>query len=328
MAADDGEHGAVQGEPSAATGFGGVAVGGGDGGGEAGAVVFDDEVESVLPVGVDVEGERPVWEAAVFGGVADHFAGGIKDDLGREGGDLVGLGFDCGGNVPTDLVKGVGEFVVDRFFERTNEAEAGDCFTGRVGDLTQEVRDLFVGIGEEFDCFLLAVAVVRSGKGKHGGVELGEHIVMENAAGLLVDDLALDHLLPLEADEPSRQFCAGLGVHEPLAAGAGDLDFFLGVEIAIDFVADEEEADEATLAPEGNRPCSSAVVGRVEGEAGGIWGGEVGGEGLAGGKRPFGWIGERGVDEGSESAHGREIADLCAQHIAAEGGEWLGDIHF
>jgi hypothetical protein len=64
-------------------------------------------------------------------------------------------------------------------------------------------------------------------------VNLRQDIIVEDAAGLLVNDLALDKVLALQNKETTGHFGTRLSVHQPFAAGPGNFYLFLGVEASI-----------------------------------------------------------------------------------------------
>ena len=114
-----------------------------------------------------------------------------------------------------------------------------------------------MGVGQCVDDVLIASV---SAEGDHGRLDGGQDVVVQDAAGALVDDLALGQSFTLQIHQPPGHLGAGLGVDEAFAADAGDLDLFLGVEAAVALGAEEEEANQAALAPEGNGPDRAVVL--------------------------------------------------------------------
>jgi hypothetical protein len=74
-------------------------------------------------------------------------------------------------------------------------------------------------------------------------MNLRQNIIVQNAAGLLVYDLAFDKMLPLESQQAAGHFGAGLSVHQSLAAGPRNLNLFLGIEAPIPLFTQEQDAD-------------------------------------------------------------------------------------
>src|SRR5438132_12441190 len=91
-----------------------------------------------------------------------------------------------------------------------------------------------------------------------------EDVVMEDAAGAAVKDLAVGEALALEEHEALGHLGAGLGVYQPLPAGACYLDLLLRVQAPIALLPQQQHPYQPSLAPQRHRPHRPTVPGRVE----------------------------------------------------------------
>ena len=82
---------------------------------------------------------------------------------------------------------------------------------------------------------------------------------------------ALGQALALEVHQPAGHLGAGLGVDQPLTSRTSDLDLLLGIQPAVEFVAQEQHADQAALAPQRHSPDCTAIACRVERYAHRLW---------------------------------------------------------
>ncbi len=80
-----------------------------------------------------------------------------------------------------------------------------------------------------------ATASFPDAQAKHGCVQMGQHVIVQHAAGSLIEQLAFDQALALQGHQSARHLGAGLGVDQSFPAGAGDFDLLLGVEAPIAF---------------------------------------------------------------------------------------------
>lgn len=172
-------------------------------------------------------------------------------------------------------------------------------------------------------CRYATSAGLSGAEGEQGGVQAREDVIMQDAAGAVVENLAFGQALALEGHQAAGHFGAGLGVYEALAGGAGQFHFFLGVEAAAALVAQEQDANEAALAPEGDGPARAVILCWRDGQAELVWGAQVGKEAGEGGdgRRGVGGNGERRADERGERAKGDEIGDFGAQEVVADGAK-------
>ncbi len=207
--------------------------------------------------------------ATVAGRVANCFAGGVEDHFGGEGREVARLAFRFSVNVPDDVVEGVLEFFVHRLPQRSDQAEPGDFGRGCGWHLAQKIRELMVGVGEgsQETRRVSETRRVLAVEAEHGRVKRGQNVVVNDAPGTPVKQLALGQALALQGHEPPGQFGAGLGVYQPLAAGAGDFDFLLRVESAVRFFAQQQNANQTMLAPQRHGPQQAAVFSRVQRQA-------------------------------------------------------------
>ncbi len=85
-------------------------------------------------------------------------------------------------------------------------------------------------------------------------MQVGQHVVVQHAPRLPVQQGALHQPLALHVEQAQRQFGAGAQIEQPFARGLGHLDLFIGVQAAVVALAQQQGAHKLPVAAQRHHP--------------------------------------------------------------------------